>query len=220
MPPVDFLKFPGTVLRQPAQPAVSTIQNFRKILVPYLGQQLTPEVAARLEAGLCGKVAPVDITQFEPVEHAGYRIGVERFAEIVHELHALHERHWQETERYRHGLPLAPDYEAMIDDEMRGNLVQFTVRRGTALVGNLRMYLWVSRHSGTMFAEEDTLYLEPEHRGGFLAMRLLRYAESVLRALGAREIHADSKLINNADVLMRRMGYTPVALKFVKVFNE
>lgn len=199
---------------------MTTINAFRRVMAQFLGQQITPEVAARLEAVLCGRVAPVDIGQFNPLEWGEYRIGLERFADVLPELHPLHERHWLETEGHRHGLPLAPDYEAMADDEKRGNLVQFTVRRDRVLVGGLRMYLWNSRHTNTLFAEEDTLYIAPEHRGGFLAMRLLKYAESVLRSLGVREIHADSKLINNADVLMRRMKYEPVALKFVKVFSE
>ena len=74
-------------------------------------------------------------------------------------------------------------------------------------------------HTGTVFAQEDTLFIVPEHRGGFLAVHLLRYVEQVLvGCLGVREIRADSKLVNNAGVLMRRLGYTPTAQQFVKVF--
>ena len=89
-----------------------------------------------------------------------------------------------------------------------------------ALVGNLRMYVGTSRHTGTKFATEDTLYLAPKVRGGFAALALMRFAEKSLLSIGVREIRADSKLINNADVLMRRLGYEPVALQFVKVFKE
>lgn len=64
------------------------------------------------------------------------------------------------------------------------------------------------------------LYLAPEVRGGFAAVTLMRFAEGALLSIGVREIRADSKLVNRADVLMRRLGYEPVALKFVKVFKE
>lgn len=208
-----------------------SLDSFRRVLAAHLGRELTPEAAAEIEraAGLQPD-APIDIWRFEPARHDRYVICLERFTDAIGELHALHVAHWRETEAHRHGLPLNPDYDGMAEHERAGRLLQFTVRRDGALVGNLRLYVGVSAHSGTPFAvfptrtndpasEEDTLYLAPEHRGGFLAMHLLRYAERVLVALGMREIRADSKLINRADVLMRRMGYRPFALKFVKVIG-
>jgi hypothetical protein len=53
-----------------------------------------------------------------------------------------------------------------------------------------------------------------------LGLRLMRYAEKCLRVIGVREISANSKLVNKADVLMRRMGYTAVATEFTKVFED
>jgi hypothetical protein len=51
-------------------------------------------------------------------------------------------------------------------------------------------------------------------------MALMRFAEQSLLALGIREIRVNSKLVNRADVLMRRLGYEPVALEFVKIFRD
>lgn len=211
---------------------VSNLNLFRHAVARHLGAVLTPEVAAAIEAATWDAAAqPVDITRFAPIEHEGYVISMERFVDALPELHQLHVAHWQETEKHRHGLPLDPDYEGMAAHERAGSLVQFTIRRDGALVGNLRIYIGVSAHSGTPFAvfptrthqpasEEDTLFVLPAHRGGFLVIHLLRYAERVLVALGMREIRADSKLINRADVLMRRLGYTPYALKLVKVIER
>jgi hypothetical protein len=195
--------------------------HLRDALVAHFDKTITPEVAARIfELALAPVDHSIDPSRFEPEWHCDYGVRVESLRSILPELHGLHVRHWQETEKHRHGLPLNPDYLAMRADERAGNLLQFTVRtRDHELVGNLRMYLGVSRHSGTRFAQEDTLFISPEHRGGLLPLRLMRYAERTLLALGVREIRADSKLINRADVLMRRMGYTPVATKFVKVFE-
>ncbi|MBQ1766799.1 MAG: GNAT family N-acetyltransferase [Aquincola sp.] len=205
------------------------INRFRAAVAAHLGQALTPELAAAIEAATWFQ-PPAHLPTFERAEYRGYVIGVERFTAALPELHQLHVLHWRETEKHRHGLPLNPDYALMAEHERAGRLLQFTVRRDGVLVGNLRMYLGVSAHSGTPFAvfptrtrepaaEEDTLFLHPEHRGGFLAVQLLRYAERVLVALGMREIRADSKLINRADVLMRRLGYQPFALKFVKIIE-
>jgi GNAT superfamily N-acetyltransferase len=197
---------------------VPTIAQFRAAILPHLGSPLTPEVAARLEFVACEPDDRVDLTQFEPLTVGEYTIAAEPFDDILDDLHVLHARHWQETEKYRHGLPLDPDYGAMSEDERCGRMVQFTVRHAGELVGNLRMYLCLSRHSGTPLAYEDTLYIAPEHRGGFLGVHVVRYVEAAMRALGVVEIEFDAKLVNRAGVILKRLRYEPVATKFVKVF--
>lgn len=194
----------------------------RNALAAHLGQVLTPEVAAAIELAT---LAPTDDASdpaiFGRVVHGGYTIAVERFADIVLEMHALHELHWQETEKYRHGLTMNPDYLQFIARERRGQMVQFTMRSPIGLlVGNLRMYLATSLHTQTRYASEDTLFIHPDHRGSFAVMALMRFAESSLYAIGIQEIRVNSKLVNKADVLMRRMGYTPVATEFVKFMGD
>lgn len=190
----------------------------RRALASFLGQELTPEVAAQIYARVMDDAdRAVDPARFAPQVHGGYVYAVERFRQVLEELHPLHVAHWRETEKHRHGLPLDPDYRQMALRERLGELMQFTVRRDARLCGHLRVYLGRSLHSGTVFAEEDTLYVAPEHRGGWVGMHLLRYAQQCLQALGVRELRADSKLVNKADVLMRRLGYQAVATKFVKV---
>jgi GNAT superfamily N-acetyltransferase len=197
--------------------------RLRAALTERLGQELSPRVCAEIEmAARLGEGSPIEIGRFEPVEHRGYVIAIERFTDVLDELHDLHVKHYSETEKHRQGLPLNPDYQAMADAEASGKMVQFTVRKDGALVGNLRVYVGVSLHTGTPFAvfptrtkdvgsEEDTLYLLPEHRGGFLAIALLRYAHGVLIDLGMRQIRANSKMLNKAGVLMKRIGYTHIA---------
>lgn len=200
---------------------VSNITPLRKTIGSYLGQVLTPEIAAEIELSV--ELVPdksIDPAQFGVVAHAGYTIKVERFRDIQDELHALHELHWLETEKHRHGLEMNPDYDEFCARERLGTLIQFTLRNGDELIGNLRMFLSKSIHTQTRYASEDTLFIRPEHRGSFAAMALMRFAERSLLSLGIREIRANSKLVNHADVLMRRMGYTPVATEFVKFFKD
>jgi hypothetical protein len=125
-----------------------------------------------------------------------------------------------EMETHRHGLKLDPDYDFMISKERAGEMLQFTARLDGKIVGNLRWYVGISRHTKTLFAEEDTLYLTPKVRGGLTAVSLIRFSEGVLRSIGVREIRADTKLSNNAGALLRRLRYQPVATKFVKVIGE
>jgi hypothetical protein len=198
------------------------ITQLRKTIAHYLGQALTPEMAAEIEVSAYhSEDEALPPSQFGCIQHGGFTIQVERLSNIIPEIDVLHAAHWLETEKYRHGLQLNLNYPALMADERAGRLMQFTVRNAQgALVGNLRMYVAMSRHTQTMMAREDTLYLTPEVRGSFLPVALMRFAEKALLSLGVREIEGDSKLVNNADVLMRRLKYTAVAIKFSKVFGE
>lgn len=192
----------------------------RAALAAHFDQPLTPEIAAAiLGAALSEPDAEHDPGKFGETVHGGYAIRAELLRHCLPELLPLHAAHWLETEKHRHGLALDPDYDAMLADERAGRLIQFTARKDGAIAAHLRLYLRQSRHSQTLFAEEDTLYVVPEHRGGFLVMHLMRFAEQAVRAVGAQEVRANSKLVNRADVLMKRMGYAPVAIQFVKVFG-
>lgn len=190
-----------------------------------MGETLTPEVAAWILA--VAEYEPdrtIDYRQFEALACGRYTIYVSSFKNVLPELRPLHEAHWQETERHRHGIALKPDEGDVLRREREGRVVQFVIRdmedEVTPIVGHLRMYLHTSVHTSTLYAEEDTLYVHPAHRGGQLGLKLLRYAEECLKKLGVREIRANSKLVNNADVLMRRMRYKPVATQFVKIIEE
>lgn len=193
---------------------------FRHAIARHMGETLTPSLCAAIECEASMPSAKyIDLAQFTPAVAGAFTIQAERFADVLPELHPLHEAHWTETEKHRAGLTLKPDYDAMAADERGGRLLQFTVRTGGRLVGHVRLYVMPSRHSDNLLACEDTLYIAPDHRGGILGLRLLRYAEDCLRRIGVREIQADSKLLNRADSLMRRMGYAPVALQFHKLLE-
>lgn len=199
-----------------------TESPIRLALGAHLGQVLTPEIAAAIEVAVTTPEDRArDTSAFGVATHGDYLIQAERFSEALDELHTLHVAQWAETEKHRHGLVLNPDYLALIERERDGNLLQFTMRAANGqLVGNLRMFLATSLHTQTRYACEDSLFILPEHRGGFAVMALLRFAQDAIRSLGIREIRINSKLVNNADVLMRRMKYQPVSLEFVKFFNQ
>jgi hypothetical protein len=201
--------------------SVFSHQKLREALASGLGKTLTPELAAQIEAGAFDwEDYSHDPAKFGSVPYKDYVIQVERFRDILPEMHELHVEHWKETERHRHGLALNPNYDAVIASEKAGKLIQFTMRhKNGELAGNLRMYLVTSIHTQTRYASEDTLYIKPEHRGGFAVMAILKFAQDSLQSIGIHEIRANSKLVNRADVLMRRMGYNPVAIEFVKIFE-
>jgi len=198
-----------------------TTSQIRQVLSEHIGKVLTPDLACDIElAATSPQESPINPVSFGETEHDGYEIRAERMADILPELHPLHEAHWQETEGYRHGFSLNPDYLRYQAIERAGGLIQFTARKDGELVGNLRLFMSESLHTQTSLVTEDTIFLKPEHRGGFLAMAMLRFGEDAVRSLGAQEIRSNSKLVNRADVLMRRMKYEPFAIQFAKFFKE
>lgn len=185
-------------------------------LARHIGTTLTVEAAKQIAQDVMGASQPIDLSKFSPRQCGTLTFAVERFADILPELEVLHRMHWAETEKHRQGIPLNPDLEAAMEDERRGELLQFTVRHGGRLVGNLRVYIRTSRHTQTRFAVEDTIYLVPAHRSGRTAIRLLEFMEDCVRDLGVLELRASTKQVNRTDKLLEFMGWKPVATELVK----
>lgn len=196
--------------------------RIRQALAQHIGQELTPARCAAIETAILTPVdRAIDTSQFEPGQCGRLTFRAERFRQILPELHELHQQHWLETEKHRHGLAMNPDYDGMAAQELAGQMLQFTARHEAKLVGNLRMYVRTSMHTQTLYALEDTLYLAPDYRGGRNALRFMEYVERALRRIGVREIRADTKNTAPAGaLLMKHMGYEPVATQYVKFLED
>lgn len=186
-------------------------------LAQYMGQTLTSDVAVALVRELFPDRSR-DPAGFESMTYGDYVFAVERLRDIVSEIHPLHEAHFLETEKHRLGFGLDVNYPYYLEAERDGRLLQLTLRVAGKLVGNIRMFVGKSLHTGTLYATEDTFYVLPEYRKGIMAVRFWQYMERAMRQLGALEIRTDSKTLNRADRLNVYMGYTPIATKFIKVF--
>lgn len=203
-------------------PALSH-HSLRVALASHLGQTLTPEVAAAIElAAFDTEDRSHKPEKFGQRHYKGLTFQAEKMGDILDELHELHELHFAETEIHRLGFGLKPNYDYMMEMERRGNMIQFTSRdtESNRLVGNIRMYVQESLHTGTLYANEDTLFIRPEYRQGFHAVRFMQYVEECLRAIGVREVRTDSKTLNKAHRLVEYLGYKHVANKYTKVFTE
>ena len=158
--------------------------------------------------------------------HEGFCYGVEKVLYAQHDLRALQEAHWAETESpYRTG-DADPDYEVLIDMEANQQLVTFTVRKlpHNGLCGMLGFYLGTDLHqAGQGSATEMEFYLMPEFRRGTIAARLLAYSEDVLRKLGmARVEMSDKQPVGGVDLsrFLQRRGYTMCTRLYHKSLRE
>ncbi|MCY1166329.1 hypothetical protein D9M73_62560 [compost metagenome] len=185
-----------------------------------VGQPITQDTAVAILADLFpDRYWPVDV--FGVQEFEGYTFQCERMLDILVELDLMHAVHYEETEKYRAGIPMAPDYDAMLEDERAGSMIQFTARAKETgeLAGNMRVYIRPSRHTKTLTCKEDTFFVSPAHRGGMMAVRLWQFVErAVVDIVGVKEIRFDSKTVNKADRMALYLKYEPAGTQFVKMF--
>ena len=136
----------------------------------------------------------------------------ERVSELWDEITPLLHRHWEEVAVYR-DIPLMPDREVYAAMEMAGYLRCYTARAEASgeLIGYAVFVVRRALHYITSLqAMSDVVYLAPEHRGGLVGMRMLRYAEEQLRAEGVQVVLHHAKLGHPALArCLERMGYAP-----------
>ena len=189
------------------------------ILAAQIGKALTPDLAARMARDICTTPdASIDIEKLGSAHCGRLVFQAEYFRDIVHEMHVLHELHWLETEKYRHGQGLNPDYDYFMESERAGKMIQFTARADGELVGNIRMYLYQDLHTGRFAAKEDTVYLMQAYRAGRNFVRFWQFMEDGLKALGVKQVTTDSKVSTSVGRINEFMGYEHVANQYVKFF--
>ncbi len=192
-----------------------------KALQNNLGNVITNELVYGILAAIQNEERSnaINIQDIPAIEYADHLIQVERIEDVLHELKPVHSAHWQETERYRHGIALNPDYNYMINAERSGRFMLFTVRNQSGVVGNCMMYLSRSTHTQRWVAEEDTIFILPEYRKGRLGVRLIRYVEDVLRNMGVTEIRVTVKTVNDVGRLLSHLGYNHTGNQLTKTLE-
>lgn len=140
------------------------------------------------------------------------RFALERLQDIQPEVSRLWHLHYGETEEYR-GLPMRPALDQFYRMENAGMWRQFTARDDVdgSLAGHLAFMVHIGRHTSEKSATEDYFYLRPDYRNGYNAVRLLRFAIEQLKAEGCKQIGMSSKMTNDIEPLLKRVGFRLVA---------
>ncbi len=196
------------------------MSRLQQALQDNIGNKLTPELAI----GLLHAASEIQVNRLDPgypaFEYVDYTIQHEFLENVLDEIKPIHRAHWEETEGYRHGIALDPDYDYMVNAERTGRFMLFTVRTNKQLVGNCMMYLTQSTHTRKWIAEEDTIFIDKEHRKGRIGIKLIQYVERVLATLGVTEIRVTVKTVNRVGDLLQALGYQHTANQLIKVLGE
>lgn len=131
------------------------------------------------------------------------------------EVRGLWVAHWKETEGYRDEQGYDPDDMQYLQLEAAGMFVTYTARTvDKRLMGHIGFILHKSRHTRKRNAVEDYFYLRPEARKGLNAVKFLRFAIDDLTKRGCCQIGMSSKLTNDIEPLLKRVGFQYVAKFF------
>lgn len=134
-------------------------------------------------------------------------IQVERMRDIVDEIRPLHVEHWREREDLRPSGDYNPDYERFFAAQEAGVSILVTARRDRRLVGYCTAHIHQCMWTRERYASPDLTFVIQAERGSATALRMVRYAHLVLKAVGIKECKTLMRDDNRVRALLRRVGY-------------
>lgn len=153
-----------------------------------------------------------------------YSFAVERGDLNYSELEPLYRMHYAEMQRRlaKDGIPVA-DYNPRLDQYFpsfaSGELVNFVVRLNGEAVGYCNVWVTNDMHNGERIAQEDTIFIHPDHRNG-IGRRMVKIVLHHLQRIGVRRVSVSSVTDTRADKLMLRLGFRPNAVQLIYTFGD
>lgn len=144
-----------------------------------------------------------------------YVFSVENGADNHPELEPLYRQHYGEMQKRLAGEGIdVPPFNMRLDVYMQywraGHLINYVARRDGKAVGYANVYLTNDMHNGELIAEEDAIYMLPEHRNG--AGRLLaKFALADLKSRGVKRLNVQALTDLRVAKLWQRMGFKHTA---------
>jgi ribosomal protein S18 acetylase RimI-like enzyme len=152
-----------------------------------------------------------------------YAITIENGHTAHAELDPLYRQHYAEmqTRLAKDGVPIGP-YAPRLGEYFKamdgGWLVTFVVRLDGKVVGYSNVYVTNDMHNGESIAQEDTIYILPEHRNG-IGKKLVQFVLDELQLRGVKRGHVTAMTDLRVEKLWKRMGFRTVAASMLYVFR-
>ena len=131
--------------------------------------------------------------------------------------------HHQEVEDQK--LKLVPDYNRYMQLEEQGMFHGFSVRdasvAGNKLVGYATYVTTpLLHHLSVVAAVCDTIYILPSYRGRWTGVKLLKFAERVLKNRGVSHITMNVKKEHDFGSMLQRIGYKHTEVIYSKHLGD
>lgn len=145
-----------------------------------------------------------------------YAFTIENGHDNIGELVILYGRHYKEMQDRlsSQGVEVAdfnPRYKEYFEAFDAGYLLNFVIREESgAAVGYSNIYLTNDMHNGEFIAQEDTIYVLPEHRNG-VGRKFSKFILDDLRQRGVKRISVTAITDLRVAKLWERMGFKHTA---------
>lgn len=146
----------------------------------------------------------------------------ESLNDVIGEVGPLLTAHWHEVAHYK-DIPLTPNWAAYAQLQALGALRIYTGRDDGQLIG----YSVFTVHQGVHYAlsleaDEDLLFVLPEHRKGRFGLQLMQFAERELASDGVQLVKRRTKVAErlNFGAMLERMGYEPIDVIYGKRLDK
>ncbi len=151
-----------------------------------------------------------------------YVISIEDGRENWFELEKNYKRHYAEMKERLdgQGMPIGdynPRLKAYFEAFDGGWLVNYVVRLEGEPVGHANVYVTQDMHNGEMIAQEDAIYIVPEHRNG-IGKKLTEFILADLAKRGCKRGYISAVTDLRAEALWRRIGFKDMAMQMVYTF--
>jgi ribosomal protein S18 acetylase RimI-like enzyme len=151
-----------------------------------------------------------------------YVITIEKFRDTYEELEPLYRKHYKEmTDRLEStGIPCSPynprlDSYAKAGDE--GWLLTFVLRAEDKACGYSNVYITNDMHNQDLIAQEDTIYVLPEHRNG-VGKAMVRFILNELNSRGVKRALVSAMTDLRVAKMWKRMGFKEAATQMLYTF--
>lgn len=140
----------------------------------------------------------------------------ESIASFKHEVESLLHEHFESAITNKE-YALQPQWDIYNAMQLAGNMVAYTVRDKSKLVGYASVYIFQSLYSTNRIeAQYDMIYIKPEHRKARVGANLIRYIEKDLQKNGIKQIAIGSLRHQPFDNLLEWLGYKSAEVVYKK----
>lgn len=140
-----------------------------------------------------------------------YTFHLEKWHENWPELEPIYRQHYKEmTDRLAgQGINYSafnPRLDKYREASEGGWLISYVVRKENNAVGYCTVYVTNDMHNKDLIAQEDALYVLPEHRGG-VGKKLVQFGLDDLRSRGVKRLNVNAMTDLRVAKLWERMGF-------------
>jgi GNAT superfamily N-acetyltransferase len=151
-----------------------------------------------------------------------YTFHLGRHRETFDELEPLYRQHYGEmvARLAKDGIeysPYNPRWERYFQAGDRGDLLTFILRHEGIAVGCSNVYLTNDMHNGDLIAQEDTIYVLPEHRNG-VGKKFVKVILEELKERGVKRVSVAALTDLRVAKLWKRMGFKEAAIQMMYTF--